>query len=73
MATKLVVLMNYSCLVHSHWVVSPCVTWAFFAFEHFLVALEPVTVSVSAAVAVSFSAPAQEFVNKFVSQVVSNL
>ena len=45
----------------------------FFAFEHFLVALEPVAVSVSAAVALSFFAPAQEFVNKFVSQVVSNL
>ena len=53
--------------------VSPCVRLVgFFAFEHFLVALEPVTVSVSVAVVVS-SAPAQEFVNKFVSQVVSNL
>ena len=46
--------------------------------EHFLVALEPATVSVSTPVAafcckISCSASAQKIVNKYVSQVVSNL
>ena len=80
MATKLVLSSAdklFRCSAHSHRAVSFCVP-CLLHFEHFLVVLEPVTVSVSTAVAascckISCSETAQTFVNKFVSKLLSNL
>ena len=71
-------LINYSDVQHIHIGQFLFVCPGLLYFEHFLVVLEPVTVSVSTAVAascckISCSETAQTFVNKSVSKLLSNL
>lgn len=77
-ATKLVVAIAYSDFQPCHMGQFLLVWPGLLHFEHFLVVLEPVSASVWTAVAascckVSCSAPAQKFVNIYVTQVVSNM